>query len=104
MICAAVPLEVHMRAMLIAILLLVPRCGSAPLFAQTANQSKPNDEVASSLADMERQWAEVCATHDTSVLGTDDGRSGAGNCSAARTCTERSSMRGIGISAGRLGL
>jgi mannose-6-phosphate isomerase-like protein (cupin superfamily) len=57
-----------MRAMLIAILLLVPRCGSAPLFAQTANQSKPNDEVASSLADMERQWAEVCATHDTSVL------------------------------------
>ena len=42
-------------------------------------------------------------THDTSVLGTDDGRSGVGNCSAAGTCTERSSMRGIGISAGRLG-
>lgn len=57
-----------MRAMAIAILLLVLGCGNAPLFAQTANDSKAKDQVATSLVEMERQWAEVCATHDTSVL------------------------------------
>jgi hypothetical protein len=57
-----------MRALAFTILLLVLRCGSASLFAQTANDSKSKDEVSTSLVEMERQWAEVCATHDSSVL------------------------------------
>ena len=57
-----------MRPIAIAILLLVLCCGSDPLFAQGANESAAKDRVATSLVEMERQWAEVCATHDTSVL------------------------------------
>ena len=43
-------------------------------------------------------------THDTSVFGTDCGRTGNGVCSGARTCAERSPVRGVGITASRLGL
>jgi mannose-6-phosphate isomerase-like protein (cupin superfamily)/ketosteroid isomerase-like protein len=56
-----------MRPIATAILLL-SCCGSAPMFAQAANESKAKDDVATSLVEMERQWAAVCATHDTSVL------------------------------------
>ena len=43
-------------------------------------------------------------THDTSVFGLDYGRTGIGVCSGAGTRTERSPVRGVGITAGRLGL
>jgi uncharacterized protein (TIGR02246 family) len=56
-----------MRAMAIAILLVLC-CESASLCAQSVNESRTKDEVATSLVEMERQWAEVCATRDTSVL------------------------------------
>jgi Bacterial Ig domain len=42
-------------------------------------------------------------TQDTSVFGTDYGRTGVGGCGGARTCPERSSVRGVGVTAGRLG-
>lgn len=35
---------------------------------QTAKKSKTKVSAAQSLIDMERQWGEVCVTHDTSVL------------------------------------
>jgi hypothetical protein len=43
-------------------------------------------------------------TYDTSVPGTGYCRIGIGGCTGARARTERSSVRGIGITAGRLGL
>ena len=43
-------------------------------------------------------------THDTSVFGLDYGRIGIGGCSGVGTCAERSPVRGVGITASRLGL
>jgi len=42
-------------------------------------------------------------TRDTSVFGTDYGCTGIGGYSGARICPERSTVRGVGITAGRLG-
>ena len=55
----------HLRSLAIPTLALGI---ASAAYGQTDQQAKTRGGVGESLIDMERQWAEVCATHDTSVM------------------------------------